>query len=34
MIDGAVEIERYESVAGVEIDSALLDELIAELDRP
>jgi hypothetical protein len=34
MIDGAVEIERYESVAGVENDSALLDELIAELDRP
>ena len=34
MIDGAVEIERYESVAGVESDSALLGELIAELDRP
>ena len=34
MIDGTVEIERYESVAGVENDLALLDELIAELDRP
>jgi hypothetical protein len=33
MIDGAVEIERYESVAGVENDSALLDELIAQLGR-
>ena len=34
MIDGSVEIERYESVVGVETDSALLDELIAELGRP
>jgi hypothetical protein len=34
MIDGAVEIERYESVAGVETDSALLDGLLAEIDRP
>jgi hypothetical protein len=34
MIDGAIEIERYESVGGVENDSAVLDDLFAELDRP
>jgi len=33
MLDGTTEIERYKSVAGVEDDPALLEELLAEADR-
>jgi hypothetical protein len=33
MLDGSTEIERYKSVAGVEVDPALLEELLAEADR-
>ena len=31
MQDGSVEIERYQSVAGVESDEALLDEIFRDL---
>jgi hypothetical protein len=31
MADGAVDIERYRSVAGIENDPALLDELFRDL---
>jgi hypothetical protein len=33
MLDGSTEIERYESVAGVEDDPALLQKLLAKADR-
>lgn len=32
MADGEVEIERYQSVAGVEVQPGLLDELFADLE--
>jgi hypothetical protein len=32
MADGFVDIERYQSVAGVETDPALLDQLLNEVD--
>jgi hypothetical protein len=32
MADGFVDIERYQSVAGVETDPALLDQLVNEVD--
>jgi hypothetical protein len=32
MADGAVEIERYQSVAGVEVQPELLDELFSDLE--
>jgi hypothetical protein len=33
MLDGSTEIERYKSVADVEDDPVLLEELLAEADR-
>jgi hypothetical protein len=33
MIDGSVEIERYQSVAGVEDDAQLLEVLFVQADR-
>jgi hypothetical protein len=32
MADGEIEIERYQSVAGVEVQPELLDELFADLE--
>ena len=32
MLDGSIEIERYQSVAGVEEDPQLLEELLADVD--
>jgi hypothetical protein len=32
MLDGRIEIERYQSVAGVEDDLQLLEELFADVD--
>jgi glyoxylate carboligase len=34
MNDNTIEIERYESMASVENNPALLDDLLAEIDRP
>jgi len=33
MVDGSTEIERYKSVAGVEDDPALLEELLTKADH-
>jgi len=33
MSDGTIEIERYQSIASVENDPGLLDDLFAEFDR-
>jgi len=33
MLDGSVEIERYQSVSGVDDDPQLLEELLADIDR-
>ena len=32
MLDGCIEIERYQSVAGLEDDLQLLEELFADVD--
>ena len=32
MLDGSIEIERYRSVAGVEVDPQLLENLLADAD--
>jgi hypothetical protein len=32
MVDGSLDIERYESIAGVENDPRLLEELFAHID--
>jgi hypothetical protein len=34
MLDGFVEIERYQSVVGGEDDPQLLEELLADVDLP
>ena len=32
MLDGSIKIERYRSVAGVEVDPQLLENLLADAD--
>lgn len=34
MRDGTIEIERYQSMADVEDNAALLNEMLADIDRP